>query len=469
MNLRQRLRTLFDDLASSLWFRPAVGAFLAVLLAAGVIELDQRFSFSQLDSMRIGVDAARGVLAIIAGAMLTVVGLIFSIMMVVLVLGSQQFSPRILRNFVRDPVTQNVLAVFISAFVFCLLVLARTSEAPGGLSTPIFSVIVAITLALVAIAAFIFFIDHITRIVRVNFIIADINRQTLGRLQILDDQIRSGGADSTEPVHERHTRRAVIVHALGFGYIQLIDMDALVVLARQHDLVIYLERQVGDFVPKAGRLATVWLPTQETDDKLPSDFVSELWRAFDVGAERTMLDDVLFGIRQLVDIALKALSPAVNDPTTAANCVDYLTNILVQAAHQPDASTEWQDEDGVLRVVCRQPGFAAMLDLAFDQLRHYSRADFSFTLHLLQALTELAEATQVPERRAALWRHAGMISRSVDPQIREPLERMQINDKLRMLAELIGEQSVGALLHTEEPLYAQFTKAKSELKSDAKL
>jgi uncharacterized membrane protein len=174
--------------------------------------------------------------------------------------------------------------------------------------------------------------------------------------------------------------------------------------------------------------------------------IDDLYSAFDIGAERTMFDDVLFGIRQLVDIALKAISPAVNDPTTAANCIDYLSNILILAVRRPDRQRQHRDGAGSLRVLAPRPTFAMMLDLAFDQIRYYSRNDVTITLRLLAALADIARATQDAERQAALWRHACMISRSVARTVSEPLERRQINHGLHQLAALTGGDLEQALL-----------------------
>jgi uncharacterized membrane protein len=445
MNLPLRLRAFWDDLRTSLWFRPALGILLAVVGATLLLFLDQSNSIAPPEFFRIGADSARAVLTAIAGAMLAVVGLVFSILMVALVLASQQFSPRILRNFVRDPISQNVLGVFVAVFVYSLLVLARISEREKEIFTPVFSVTGSILLAMLAIGVLIYFIDHITRTIRVSYIIADINRQTEN---LLDDWGTATHAQyvATNPDQPaRDGAHEVIVTSLRAGYLQAIDYDELVQAAQTHDVTILLERMVGDFVTKDGVLLRFWPATPAADRS-----TEWLRSTFDIGTERTMFDDVLFGFRQLVDIALKAISPAVNDPTTAVNCIDYLTNILIQVAHCPDNPIHYRDENGILRVICRKPTFDTMLDLAFDQLRHYSRAEVTITLRLLAALTEIAAATEDTERQASLWRHANMIRRNVDQSITEPLERQKINECLQQLASHLGQPTPAILLNTNQ-------------------
>lgn len=456
MNWRLRLGTSWHDLQSSLWFRPAAAALIAVVLAIGITTVDQMPYFTAPTLLRIGADSARAVLGTIAGAMLAVVGMIFSILMVVLVLASQQFSPRILRNFARDPISQNVLGIFIGTFVYSLLVLARISEHEDRVFTPVFSVTGAIALAIIAIGAFIYFIDHITKTIRISYIVSGISRQAETLLQKMAEDDSGGKAANEEQAQkEWQPTEATAVASPRPGHIQAIDYGALVHFAQEHDLLIKIERQVGDFITRNGVLLAL-LPGQ----KLSQTLLDELYSAFDIGTERTMYGDVLFGIRQLVDIALKALSTAVNDPSTAVNAIDYLDNILVQAAHQGDASERFYDSAGKLRLLAPRPTFVMMLDLAFDQLRQHSSREVTITLRLLDALAEIAQVTQEPTRHAAIWRHVAMISRGVDPHITEPLERAKINERLREIAARCGVTLEGVeLANASAPVPTSLTPA----------
>ena len=474
MNWRLRLSTQWHDLQSSLWFRPAAATVLAIILAFSITAIDQLPYFTAPVFLRIGVDSARAVLGVIAGAMLSVVGTIFSLLMVVLVLASQQFSPRILRNFARDRTSQDVLSLFIGAFTYSLLVMGRISEHEDRVFTPVLSITVAIVLALVAIGAFIHFIDHITRIIRASHIVADVNSQTEMLLkkhlasEPKEHQLRTnangkdkngndkaanaeieGEEEEEESVIEEEpswqASEATFVRAPRPGNIQTVDADALLRIAKEYGISIKVERSIGDFVAREGVLLAL-LPGQKASQEL----LDALYSAFDFGTERTMYGDVLFGIRQLVDIALRAISPSVNDPTTAVSCIDYLTNILVQAAHHADVSGRYYDEDGRVRLVMPRPTFVMMLDLAFNQIRHYSHTEVTITVRVLDALAEISQATQDEDRHTAIWRHAAMISRSVDLNIHEPLERRMINDRLHEIAARCGGNLEGVQLTNAE-------------------
>lgn len=434
MNWKLRLRTSWHDLQSSLWFRPAVTTILAVILAVVITTIDRTAYFTAPAILRIGIDSARAVLAAVAGAMLAVVGMIFSILMVVLVLASQQFSPRILRNFIRDRTSQDILGIFIGTFVYTLLVLARTSEYEDYVFIPIFSVTGSLVLAVVAMGTFINFIDHISKTIRASYIVADINRQTEALLKRFyskgahivvanDEEVEADGEDPLQAAEATHYRSPRP------GNIQAIDTAALVRIATEYSMVIKAEHLVGDFVARDGLLLSLF-PAQ----KVSQELLDALYSVFDIGTERTMFIDVLFGIRQLVDIALKAISPAINDPTTAVNCIDYLSNILIQVARHADSPERYYDEEGRLRLIAPQPTFVMMLDLAFSQIRHYSHSEVTITLRVLDALAEIAQATNDPERHAAIWNHASMISRGVERNIKEPYELQMINDRLHELA-----------------------------------
>lgn len=231
------------------------------------------------------------------------------------------------------------------------------------------------------------------------------------------------------------------------GYIQAIDFEELVRIGQAYNIAVQIERMVGDFVAESGDLLRVWPQTNISEDA-----VDRLLGVFEIGTTRTLYEDVLFGLRQLVDIALKAISPAVNDPTTAVTCIDALSNILLQAARYPDPPGQYCDESGVVRLFTRPATFKAMVDLAVNQIRQYGRAERTVSLRLLDALAEIAQVTTEPQRHDILWQHACMISRGADRGIVEPLDRQQINDRLNLLARRLGKQLADVLLVADQVL-----------------
>lgn len=447
MGNQLRLRGIWNDLQSSLWFRPIVTTLLVIGLALGTTTLERSLPLPSV--FAIDPDNARLVLSSIASSMLTVVALTFSIIMVALTLASQQFSPRILGNFVRDQASQNVLSIFIGTFIYSLLVMGRIDETANAPFIPILSVIIAILFALLGVGALIYFIDHISRTIRANYIMADISTQTIETMhQVFSElQRRDSQPAATVELASPPAAASAAVVSPQSGYIQAIDFDRLVRVAQEHDLFIQIERMVGDFVAEDSLLLRLW-----PDRGRSAALTEQMNEAFDIGPERTMFEDVLFGIRQLVDIALKAISPAVNDPTTAVNCIDALSNILIQAAQYPNPCSQHYDEAGAVRVIGRHVTFTALVDLAFDQIRHYARSEVTVTLHLLNALMEIARTTTDQQRLDLLWQHAGMISRGADRGIFEPLDRQKINDCLGLIAQQVGQQLTDVLLAIDESL-----------------
>lgn len=447
MDLKLRLRTLWDDLQSSLWYRPAIYTLFALILALMNPWIDQVTEWKFYD---FGADNARAVLSSIASSMLTVVTLTFSILMVSFTLASQQFSPRILRTFTRDKTSQHVLGIQIGTFLYSLLVMVRINDIGESPFIPLFSVLGAIGMAMLGIGAFIYFIDHISHSIRVNYVIANIGEQTVTLLHEERPEQATDTADSNgnggDEKHEDAAgtapsqaqlqgrtsarRSAAVVTAKQAGYIQGIATKRLLEIATKQNLLLEVACTTGDFVPLRQPLLYVH-PT----NALPDSLSSTLAEQFDIGTERTLFEDTLFGIRQLVDIALKALSPAVNDPTTAVNCLDHLVNILIQAAQYPDPRGLLTDNAGRVRVRMRKVTFAAMVELAFNQVRHYGCDDALVCVRVIDALAEIAGATDDRQRQDLLWHHIGMVSRAADRSLVEPHEREQINGAIERAAE----------------------------------
>jgi len=461
-NLNLPLRGLWDDVQSSLWFRPGLIALLALLLALVTPYVDQS---TKLKFYAIGADNARAVLSAIASSMLTVVTLTFSILMVALTLTSQQFSPRVLRSFTSNHTAQNILGILIGAFLYSLLVLVTVIDTSDTTFVPLLSVLVAIAYAVIGIGAFIYFIDHIAKNIRVSYIIYTINEETVTLLHASELEQVGGNQKHiplSDPLLDRH--QATRVNARHAGYIQAIDTQRLAVLAQKQGYTIQIVGMTGDFVAKGRPLLYVWnrsalqnhserqsveadrnavTEAQEgaeiPDFEIPSHVATELVQQFDIGVERTMFEDVLFGIRQLVDIALKALSPGINDPTTAVNCLHYLENILIHAAHSADQQISYYDEEGNLSLIGRTVTFGTMVDLAFHQLRHYGCDDPTIALQLLSMLTNVAQETEDQERRNQLWHHALLIRERVNDQIRQKADRDLINNHLLQLSRLLSQ------------------------------
>jgi uncharacterized membrane protein len=392
-----RLRSLQRDLLDSLWFTPAVIALLYAALALLLLRADEVLGLDTQgrDAWAVGgADGARGVLFAIAGTTLSVLGVVFSLTIVVLQIASAQFTPRVMRNLTGDRGTQVVLGVFLGTFTYALIVLRAVrspGEDGGGAGfVPVAAVAVAIVLALVSIAFMIYTINHVARSVQVAVIIKRVTHDTL---DLLDEPLAGEIEERHDPDLAEHTlpdEQGETIATEGDGYLEAIDAGALLAAAEMRGLLVRTEALVGSFLLSGAPLATVW-PNGVIDD----DLAGMLRAAFVLGPERTRQQDVELGIRQLADIAVRALSPAVNDPTTATLCIDRLGQLLVRAASRDEIEVV---RGSVGRVMLRGPSFARLTDVAFTQIRHYGAGDALVATHLMTTLGEVAARVSVTQQ-----------------------------------------------------------------------
>jgi uncharacterized membrane protein len=326
---------------------------------------------------------AQIMLATIAGSIMTVVSIVFAILLMTLTLASMQFSPRILVSFVRDRVTQWTLGVFLGTFLYCMAVLPAARSLPQPFA-PVASVTGALVLALASVIGLIFFIHHISRAVSVNHIVDRIARETE---QVIDEIMphKRGLEFRREEMGFTPQETEFPVLNEQSGYTCLVDGARLLRLAKEYKLRIRLLRPIGHFVPSGVPLFTI-----SRQSRLTVERMAELRSAFVIGPMRTMQQDVEFGVLQIVDIALKAISPAVNDPSTAINCIDQLSRVLIRWAGRSPPASLLCDPPHVVRVVIPWPDFDHLLDTAFEQIRHYAVNDIAVSLRLLRALNDIA-------------------------------------------------------------------------------
>jgi uncharacterized membrane protein len=400
--MRARFRSWWYGIEGSLWFLPAVLTAAAVLLAVLTVRLDQTLLLDRRAEVEWlfggGVEGARGVLEAFAGTMVTVTALVFSITVVALQLAASQLSPRVLRAFMGDRGNQVVLGFFIGTFTYALLVL-RTVRSPLDVAeafVPALSVTVAIALTLLSVALLIFFIHHAADAMRASVVIDRAAATTRGLIDSLYPDDVGAPAPSAPPAWLECLSSATVC-AEGSGYLQGINADALFALAEDHALTLRPVPLVGDFVLPGAPLAAVW-PADALDD----DVAHAVRAALVLGPERTLQADVAFGFQQLGDIAVKALSPGINDPTTATICVDRLGALLVHLANRVGPNEVRSGEDGSVRLVLPGPSFARLVGIAFDPIRHYGASDPTVAEHLLATLGGAAALVPAARRDPVL-------------------------------------------------------------------
>ena len=427
--MRGRLAALWAQLLGSLWFVPGAIVLGAIALAVAMVELSARVDAEALARwprvFGASADSSRSMLSAIAGSIITVAGVTFSITIVAVTQASSQYTPRILRNFMRDRANQVVLGAFVGIFAYCLVVLRTIRGGDDeGRFVPALAVLLGVLLAVVGIGILIFFVHHIASTLQASGIVARVTRETIAVVERLFPEVmgeEAGDGDDAAIGSAKGGGRRVAV-APASGYVQRVDADGLLRVARERGVVVWMHRGIGDFVVEGAPLAWIVPGThdagaaRERDDD--GDGAARAVAAlYVVSSYRTVDQDPDFGVRQLVDIALKALSPGVNDTTTAVTCVDYLGAILVRVAGRR-VEAPLRAEGGVLRVVARGPTFESLLRTAVDEVRQNAGGNVSVLARLFGMLELVAAHARTPARRALVREQVDLVwelaARTVD-------------------------------------------------------
>ncbi len=360
---------------------------------------------------------AQAILSDIATSTMTVVSIVFAILLMTLTLASMQFSPRIIVSFSRDRVTQWTLGIFLGTFSYCMAALPTARSLPHPFA-PVGTVLGAMVLALCCVGLLLFFIHHISQAISVNNIVDRIAAETDAMIdEVMPWPHHPERPDRVEPLRPNPTEAPILSSTS--GYIRFVDKNQLVAVAKHSHVTVRVLRRVGHFVP-----AGVPLMMVSKANRLSETATEELLAAFDLGPTRTLQQDIEFGVLQIVDVALRAISPAVNDPTTAINCVDQLSRILIRFASRQAPDDLLYDPPGIVRASISSMRFDRLLEAAFEQIRIYSRSDMAVSLRLLRALNDIAVTTADPEYRRTLaeqgWRTvAGCAERFSEEEMRE--------------------------------------------------
>ncbi|GAB1692926.1 DUF2254 domain-containing protein [Krasilnikovia sp. M28-CT-15] len=416
---RQRWTLLSDPWRTQLWPVPSLCVALAVMLGVVLPRLDARLDDKLPDSVTAylfsgGPEAARTVLSAVAGSLITVTSLTFSLTVVTLQLASSQFSPRLLRTFNRDRVVHVSLGLLLATFTYALTVLrtVRASLSGQAAFVPQISVTVAFLLALVCVLTLVVFLAHLSRQIRVEWIMRRVHAETDATIRrvLHHDTTAAITATAAPPTAPEH---AVLLCADGSGFLNAIDERTLLAAAVDNQAVVLVDRLPGDSLVAGTPIARAW--PVDGSSVLPESKRAALatcvHRAVWTGFERTAAQDVAFGLRQLVDVVVKALSPGVNDPTTAVHGLGHIAVLMCELAGRNLGSRLLCDADGHIRLVLRRPGFAELLELAVSQPRRYGAADPVVLSRLATMLREVAWSAVGTAQHAAV---AGHLERLVD-------------------------------------------------------
>lgn len=438
----------WDRMRASFWFLPIVMASAALLLAYACITFDRPLSawlalhWDWQPSG--GVEGAGVVLGTISGSTITIAGMVFSMTMVALSLASTQLGPRIQRNLMRDTRTQVVLGISVATFLYCLMVLRTLRHADTQAFVPHLSVSLGVLLAVLNVGALIYFLHHVSVSVQANEIVARISAELIEEIErLFPEQVGRGAPRPSAEAGESGFLEAFDWEALAIGaendgYLQFIDLDDLLELATEADLVLRLDRHPGHYVVDGQPLVLAW-PGNRVDEAL----VARIRAAFVQGNQRTPRQDIECAVNQLVEIALRALSPSLNDPFTAIACVDHLGSVLCRLARCKLPSPYRYDEAHLLRMIAPSISFAQIVAAAFDPIRQCSQSSMAVTVSLLDSIAVIAGFAELPEDLAALQRQADMIARGARRSLAEVEDRRLVAERYLAACRQLRAQAAG--------------------------
>lgn len=374
------------------WAIPVACVVAAVAFGVLMPVIDGHYSTTAPYVFQGGPDGARGLLGNITTGMISMTGLVFSITMVILQLASSQYSPRVIGGFLQKRITQVTLGVFMASFVYAMTVTrsVRGDYGDHGSFVPQISVTVAFLLVLASVGCFLAFIHHITSSIQVSKVISSIGDRTLelaDRMypkEAVDGSVETGPTWSPAP----DTPRVAISTQKRHGQIVFIDYDKLVEFARDRDAVVTIDRPVGFFLVEGQDVLRIW----GIEEMAPDD-IEKLYTFIGLGSDRELRQDVAFGIRQLVDIGVRALSPGINDPSTCLLVLNELHRILRRLVQRESPSPYIADEEGAVRVVHQPQSIDDHIDLAIEQINHYGKDTLLIPRRLRAMLTDLESAS----------------------------------------------------------------------------
>ncbi|MDQ1014921.1 DUF2254 domain-containing protein [Streptomyces afghaniensis] len=414
------LSPLREHLRDTFWFAPTAAMVGVFVVWAGAQALDTAIvdtlqddrDYDTLGELLRFADDAKAVVSAVGSAMMTFIGVVFSISLVAVQMASGQFTPRVVRLFVRSRITKATFAVFLATFVLTLLVLTSfdSAEDPRAVTTvPLVQSVLTLCMVALSLLLFVLYVNTTLRLMRISHVIARIATESFRVAASMP--VPTGGQDEAARLG---SATAWVPHEGRAGVLRDVHITRLVRVARKHGVVLRLIPRIGDFVvPGMPVLAVHGGPVPQR---------RALRYAISVGVERTYHQDLGFGLRQLSDIALRALSPAINDPTTAVQALDRIVQFLAALSRRPLDAALHRDRGGAVRLVQPVPGWTELVDLGFTEVRGCSIGSPQVSRRMLAGLDDLLQLVP-PERREPLLRHRGLLRQAVDRSGSAPADR----------------------------------------------
>lgn len=452
--MKARLFKIWTAIHSSYWFIPSLMALSAIVLSFVTTSIDASVGPRWIEDINWlyanRPDGARALLSTIAGSMITVAGVTFSITIAAVAYATNTFGPRLLTNFMQDRGNQVTLGTFIATFLYCLLVLRtiRSAEEPPvggeaeaaellGAFVPHLAILCGLILALASIGVLIYFIHHVPESIHAANVTADIGRELNNKIDSLFPGMigypmpEQDDYDPKEDVPENFFERATAITADGSGYVQYIDEKGLLRTASAHDLLLRVEYRPGDFVHPEESL--VWaFPSDHVDEGV----ADQIRGAFAWGRQRTQQQDVLFLVNELTEITARALSTGVNDPFTAMNCIDWLGAALSNLAGRPLPGAHRYDDAQQLRVIAHPVTFEEFAEAAFASSRPYVQADPNAALHMMKMMADVARHLKREAYQRVVLHHAQALKKGCEQTLTHEDDLNALRQRYRTITRL---------------------------------
>jgi uncharacterized membrane protein len=437
------VRTWFENrweiLSTNFWTLPAAMALAALALCLVLVAVDTRITIDfggPLGWLNIGtIEGVRTLLATLVGSIVTVLALVLSITIVALTLAASQLGPRLLRSFMRDRSNQGVIGVFTATFLYTLIALLSVGRLEARGVVPHITVVAAFVLTTLSVAVLVYFINHIAESIQAPNVVVAVSRELEGVIERLypPNDPESAPEEPEEPSREIWSLEAGRVRSSRSAYIQALNEGRLLSVAESKGAVIEVVQRPGDFVTAGQTMAVVY-----GEEPLDDDALDAVRDAFYLGDRRTATQDVEYVLMQLVEIAVRALSPGINDPFTAMTCIDRIGSAMSLLASRGERPDRLGDGEGRLRVVLDRTDFDGTMDTGFRQIRQHGASQAAVLVRLMEALAMIAVAARTEAQRSSVLKHAAAVARA-GQSLPDELDRKDVEGRHRAVLSALGD------------------------------
>ena len=443
--MKMKLIKFWETLSVSFWFLPFIIISIGIGLAFLFVNLDAQYNIEFSGFMGLftsgEAEGARAVLSAIASSMMTIAGIIFSITIVTLVLASSQMGPRVLRNFIKSKLNQVVLGSYVASFIYCLLVLRVVTGIEEKAFIPTISLSFAMAQAIANILLLIFFINHVSTSIQADNVIADLSQELDHKIRILfpeeiGKEIKEFESNKRlTDIDEGNYPLKEILPSRKSNYLESIEQEKILEIAISEDLILKFDYRPGHYIIEGCNFIEVF-----SKHPLKEKTRESIYSCFNFARRRSPTQDAEFVISQIVEVAVRALSPALNDPFTVITCVDKLGAAVCNLLAKDFPSTRRLDDQGNLRIIANAPTFEGMVDAAFNQIRQYGKASADILIRLMETFAAIAEKARLEEQKDVVFKHAEMVDRAGE-NLEEPHDREELQKRYRVVLKRLSKDS----------------------------